>query len=132
MELQDIWPSEDVQSKLPSNTQIVTEKLTRMVGSCCDSGRNEYAPCGGHWWYGCPDFGLANITTWVKVGKNGYTFPTSTEHKGVCEYSKKRLCDLPIGCDNRIPTLVDYIVKGVNHRNVSMCGEVRTVKRYGF
>lgn len=35
-------------------------------------------------WYTCPQFGLTNFSTWLRVGPTGFTFLPSTEHKGLC------------------------------------------------
>lgn len=85
--LQKVWANKknDSQEFLPKDLTIVTENLGRTKGSCCDEGRNEYQSCG-KWWYMCPNWGLRDFTTWLKIGETGYTFPTSTEHKGVRDF----------------------------------------------
>eukprot|EP01034_Spumella_vulgaris_P022000 gene22000-28091_t len=131
-ELQDVWSEEHVQRHMPPSTVLEVESLSRTRGSCCDAGRRDYAKCGQHWWYTCPEFGLANFTSWLRIGKAGYTFPPSTEHKGVCEYSSvKKLCPLPPNCSQRVP------LKSMrnNGQNVSvgtdLCTEFPNVQRIG-
>eukprot|EP01034_Spumella_vulgaris_P036413 gene36413-44914_t len=113
-ELHKIWPKTDVQHFLSDELEIVVENLGRTRGSCCDDGRNNYAPCGNKWWYACPTWGLPNITTWMRIGETGFTMPLSTEHKGVCEYSeRKKLCPIPKNCRARVPHVAEFKSKHV-------------------
>jgi hypothetical protein len=74
-----------------------------ILGSCCDHGRWKFADCG-NWWYHCPAWGIANMTSWVRIGKTGFTMPTATEHLGRCEYSATRqVCPIPDTCRHRTP-----------------------------
>ncbi len=87
------------------------------MGSCCDNGRMALEDCGGIPWYYCPTHGLKNHTTWVRFGPHGMTMPLSTEHKGVCSYSRVRvLCAMPAQCSHRVPLKVtDNVVNFYDH-----------------
>jgi len=86
------------------NATIITLDYDEREASCCDNGRLVIHPCKPFWWYQCPNWGLVDVNIWLKFGKNGYTTPSATAHKGLCTYSKTRkLCKLPIDCKNRIP-----------------------------
>ena len=44
------------------------------------------------------------MSTWLKIGKTGFTMPTTTEHLGRCKYSPTRqVCPIPSTCNHRIP-----------------------------
>lgn len=71
----------------------------------------------------------------MRIGRSGFTFPTSTEHKGVCTYSAtKQLCPLPPGCRNRLPVVVDHVnrFKVKEKRVAELCGEYPRVQRIGY
>lgn len=79
------------------DAQLVTEDGTTAVGSCCDDGRYAFKDCG-NWWYNCHEYGLADLKTWLRFGKNGFTM-SLTEHKGRCAYSPVRVrCAVPVEC----------------------------------
>jgi hypothetical protein len=132
-ELHKIWPATDVQQHLPEEVEVVTENLGRTRGSCCDKGRNNYAPCGNRWWYACPTWGLANFSTWMRIGDTGFTFPLSTEHKGVCAYSEhKTLCPMPKKCRARAPHVKDFKSRhNVTRETFDLCQEMPIVRHIG-
>lgn len=79
------------------NAEIITEDAVSTVGSCCDDGRMIFKSCGNHW-YNCQESGIADIKTWMRFGKNGFTM-SLTEHKGRCQYTPDRqVCALPPDC----------------------------------
>jgi hypothetical protein len=89
--------------RLPSAQLINVKDSFKYRGSCCDGGRYEIAmPCmrqEGYksvlWWYQCTDYGLKNISTWMKFGRFGFTFPLTTVHRRFCHYSSQQ-SDCPI------------------------------------
>lgn len=57
-----------------------------------------------------------NFTQWLQVGKSGFTFPTSTEHGAVCQYSREKvLCEMSAGCQSRIPSGSGKVCLEVDH-----------------
>jgi hypothetical protein len=84
--------------RLPSAHLINVKDSNKYHGSCCDGGRYEIAmPCmrqEGYksvlWWYQCTDYGLKNISTWMKFGRFGFTFPLTTVHRRFCHYSSQQ------------------------------------------
>ena len=71
------------------------------------------------------NYGAVNYTTWLRFGRNGFTFPTGTEHAAKCSYSNtKVLCPIndafkketahynekdSQSCEKRIPTKADEV-----------------------
>jgi len=103
---------------------LETEDAYLPKGSCCDNGRFDFRDCG-NWWYYCPNYGLANFTTWIRFGEHGFTLPLGTEHRARCLYSRQRkTCSLPTGCKYRVPR------QGAAPDGV--CGEMPSVSRIGF
>lgn len=95
--------TKDTNQNLP-HVEIAVENVHMAKGSCCNNGDIEVASCGGGWWYQCKDWGLRNLTTWLKFGEYGFTMPPATEHKATCEYSSERvLCPQPRECKTRYP-----------------------------
>ncbi len=155
-ELQNEWriaKKTHGQKYLDKRSSItVTESLYRLRGSCCDSGRNNYAPNKHQvWWHAHPDWGLVNVSTWLKIGVHGITFPPITAHKGTCLYSSdKHLCPLPVNCTTRRPPLGQskhHVWNGLKIKKLSLvetmqdttfqdpvlnvCGAVSTVTNIG-
>ncbi len=95
---------QDKQAQNIPGLEIVVEDIHRARGSCCDDGDLVVEKCGAGWWYQCPDYGIRNMTTWLKFGSSGLTMPPCTEHQFVCKYHPERVqCPLPPDCDTRIP-----------------------------
>ncbi len=83
--------------------------------------------CGIGWWYNCRGWGLSDLSPWFKFGPYGYTFPPTTVHRSRCIYSpNQRLCELPIGCNNRIPSISNQ-----DDNFSSMCGPHQKVVVFG-
>lgn len=76
---------------------LIIEK-SRARGSCCDDGRWIFPSCG-NMWYNCQEFGLINMTEWIKFGTYGVTMALTTEHLGRCKYYEKQVtCPIPPDC----------------------------------
>lgn len=87
------------------NATVVVHDIARAVGSCCDDGVYEVSACGrGQWWYKCAEWGLRNMSPWLKFGDSGLPMPPATEQQGACQYSAMRkLCPRPPTCKFRRP-----------------------------
>ena len=98
----------DVESAFRNEeVHLVIEDLYTPRGSCCEYGKFEVEKCRG-WWYQCKEWGIKDITPWLKLGNYGFTFPTATEHRGRCVYSpNKRVCEIPATCTQRTPHRVN-------------------------
>ncbi len=108
---------------------LVIEDLYTPRGSCCEYGKFEVEKCYG-WWYQCTQWGIKDITPWLKLGNHGYTFPTATEHRGRCVYSpNKRLCDLPPSCTQRTPHRTKFNITDIDASN--LCGPHDVVEKLG-
>jgi hypothetical protein len=50
-------------------------------------------------WYNCQDWGLINMTNWIKFGVFGVTMALTTEHLGRCKYHPVQItCPIPPDC----------------------------------
>ena len=64
-----------------NHINLITESVWSPTGSCCDDGRYIFKQCKAWWWYMCHrdqgyNYGAVNYTTWLRFGRNGFTFPT--------------------------------------------------------
>lgn len=117
------------------NASIRVEHSLEARGSCCDAGRYIIAPCKNGWWYQCEDWGLQNMSPWMKFGDSGFTFVPSSAHKGKCQYSgNRRTCPIPHGCRARVPRKKGrggVKAKKFGFDPKTLCGMIRDIEVLG-
>ena len=86
------------KSSFNLETAVMTEPMNELKGSCCDDGIYVIAPCG-NWWYRCTEWGIQNISPFLRIGVSGIPFPSTSVHMFACKHSAERqVCSLPPDC----------------------------------